>query len=306
MMLSKIRKHLNPTTALAFIALIFAMTGGAFAMNGGGLPAKLTASAGSGTGGNPSSTMAKSKSKPKAKAGPRGPAGPAGKNGTNGAQGPAGGVGPQGPAGSAGAKGEPGAAGAPGANGTSVTSKAVKAGEPACDKEGGAEFTAGSTTTFACNGSPWVAGGLPKGASERGTWTVSGYYKLGDYMAVSMSFPVPLANALEEEQVHFIALGEGAGETPGKEAAAIVSKECTGTYAEPGAASGQLCVFESLPGELAGAGELARPPAISINNPETRTPGAGVSGAYVLGTATFTSPATEGAVVETGDWVVTG
>lgn len=283
-MFSVIRKHLNPTSVVAFVALIFAMSGGAFAMNSSGSPAKPTAAVGSGAGGNPIATAAKSKAKPKAKAGPRGPAGPAGKNGANGAAGAQGPQGPQGPAGPAGAKGE---TGTPGTNGTD-----------------GTDGTNGTNGATGAAGSPWTVGGLPKGASERGTWTISGDYKAGEYVTASMSFSVPLAEPLEGEQVHFIALGEG--ETEASEAEAIKNGECTGTYAKPGAASGQLCVFESLPGELAGAGELSRPPAVSINSPETRTAGAGVSGAYVFGIATFTSPATEGDVIEVGDWVVTG
>ena len=34
-MLSKIRKHLTPSTGIALIALVFALTGGAFAATGG-------------------------------------------------------------------------------------------------------------------------------------------------------------------------------------------------------------------------------------------------------------------------------
>ena len=103
-MFQAIRKHLNPTTVVAFVALVFAMTGGAFAASGGsgggGTGSKTIASVTRGAGGNPISTTAKSKAKPKTKAGPRGPAGPAGKNGATGVTGPAG------PAGATGAKGE--------------------------------------------------------------------------------------------------------------------------------------------------------------------------------------------------------
>ena len=72
-MLSAIRRHLNPGTLIAFVALIFAVTGGAFAASG---------SSGGGTGGKGTArfartttlaTTAKSKAKPKAKTGPGGP-----------------------------------------------------------------------------------------------------------------------------------------------------------------------------------------------------------------------------------------
>jgi hypothetical protein len=73
MMFSALRKHLTPGTFIALIALIFAMTGGAFAASssGGGSGAKATASVTRGT-----SVAAAAKSKAKPKAGPRGPAGP--------------------------------------------------------------------------------------------------------------------------------------------------------------------------------------------------------------------------------------
>ena len=303
-MFQAIRRHVNATSVVAFIALVFALTGGAFAASGhGGSPAVATA------------TAAKSKAKPKAKAGPRGPAGPAGKNGAQGPAGPTGPAGATGPQGSAGAKGETGAQGTPGTPGvagTSVTSTSIAASPSNANcKEGGGEFKAGAGTTYACNGSPWTVGGLPKGASERGAWSATGFYKASKYIVVPISFNVPLAKALEAEDVHFIALGHGAGEGS-EEAKSITDGECTGTYANPGAASGQLCVFESFPGTLLGEGTIgtgaggyqeSQPP---INSPETRSGGAGISGAYMLGVAEFGGPTTEGNVISAGDWVVTG
>ena len=90
-MLSALRKrvHFGPATAIAFLALVFAITGGAFAATGGN------------GGGSSHATLIASaaKAKSKVKVGPRGPAGPAGKNGANGANGAAGPQGPQGPKG---------------------------------------------------------------------------------------------------------------------------------------------------------------------------------------------------------------
>ena len=54
-----------------------------------------------------------------------------------------------------------------------------------------------------------------------------------------VSFALPLAG---KPIVHLIALEEGAGEP--KEAEAIKLGQCTGTNHEPGAAEGNLCVFE--------------------------------------------------------------
>ena len=67
-----LKKHLNPSTFIALLALVFAITGGAFAAsgNGGGSGAKATASVGHST---RLAAIAKSKPKPKGKAGPGAP-----------------------------------------------------------------------------------------------------------------------------------------------------------------------------------------------------------------------------------------
>ena len=219
-MFQAIRKHLTPSTFIAFIALIFAITGGAFAAsgNGGGTGSRATASV---TRGNPVAAVAKSKAKPKTKAGPRGPAGPAGKNGTNGAtgsagpvgapgaggpQGPAGGIGPQGPAGTAGTNGTNGENGKNGKNGT------------------------------------FGGESLPSGKTLTGAWAGTGY--AGEATAVTsvvetgVSFALPLAS---KPTVLYIGLEEGAGEA--HPAPAITKGECTGNHNEPGAHAGYLCVF---------------------------------------------------------------
>jgi hypothetical protein len=230
-MFSKITKHLTPSGAVAIIALVLAMTGGAYAVNTHG--------------GGPVATAAKSKAKSKAKAGARGPAGP---KGATGAQGP---TGPVGPAGATGAKGETGATGATGAqgeagkqgepgkngsngsNGTSVTSKEVKVGEAACGGEGGSEFTAGSSTTTACNGKTGFTETLPSGKTETGTWS---FGEVGDgveYEEVPISFPIPLANGAQVTPIFLNKLSEmGTAECPGEEAS------------KPKAAPGYLCVYK--------------------------------------------------------------
>jgi Collagen triple helix repeat (20 copies) len=165
-----------------------------------------------------------------------------GKQGAPGAPGPAGGPGPAGPVGSAGPIGPPGPVGPPGKDGTSVTSKELPKGDANC-KEGGSEFVAAeSKQTFACNGSPWTAGGtLPEGSSEKGEWATVAQAEL---VETGISFNIPLAAALDENHVHFIGPEEGEGEA--KEASAVQSKECEGTFAAPKAASGHLCVFAAL------------------------------------------------------------
>lgn len=86
-MLKAIRRNLSPPTAIAVVALVFAMTGGAFA-------AKDYA-----TGSAEAS---------KGKKGQRGPKGPRGKQGRPGLAGPQGPVGPQGATGPQGPKGDAG------------------------------------------------------------------------------------------------------------------------------------------------------------------------------------------------------
>jgi hypothetical protein len=176
-MLSPLRNRFGIPGAIAVIALVFAMFGGAYAASndGGG---KATASA-------------------KAKKGPRGPKGPKGDTGP---------AGPQGPPGPAGPKGDTGAAGSNGANGkngASVTSKALAQGNVHCP-EGGSEFKASSPEpTYACTGAPWPAGGtLPSEQTETGSWSVTvgaAGFGLGD-----ISFSIPLEEALNESHVHFI------------------------------------------------------------------------------------------------------
>jgi hypothetical protein len=208
-MFHSIRKHISPTTVVAFMALVFAMTGGAFAAssNGGGSGAKPTASVGVNT---TVATAAKSKAKPKTKAGPRGPAGPAGKAGANGPAGPAG------PAGAAGAKGENGAAGGQGPQGPL-----------------GPQGPAGPTGATGATGSPWTAGGtLPSGKTETGTW----YFAIPAHNPTSgtsltfapISFVIPLEEA---PTAHYLKSAEQ--ETP----------ECPGTVEAPKAEPGQLCVY---------------------------------------------------------------
>ena len=236
-MLSRIRKHLTPSTLIAFMALIFALTGGAVAATSSNSPSHATLIA----------SAAKSKSK--AKAGPRGPAGPAGKTGATGATGPAGvgsagPTGPQGPQGPAGNNGTNGTNGEPGA---SVTSKTLKPNQGGC-AEGGSQFTVSGASTTACNGangkegSPWTAGGtLPAGSTEKGTWSIT-YLATADGQPGSSAifFTIPLK---AEPEAHYIAPDElgTSGDMPA--APAIQEGKCSGSPEHPEAASGNLCIF---------------------------------------------------------------
>jgi hypothetical protein len=254
-MFQAIRRHLTPSTAIAFVALVFALTGGAFAATGGGgSHATLTAS------------VAKKKSKAPA----RGPAGPKGATGATGPAGPAGPTGPAGPGGAAGAKGETGAAGAAGkegpegkagTNGKAGKSVAVTAESPGVNcAAGGAsvEVEGTSAKQYVCNGKEGQQGRegnikatLAPGESETGAWGFSEGTNVRAGLA-PISFTIPLAKGLDDSgevcekdeptcALHIINR-EGkelqAGRPPIEKSAA-----CPGSLEEPSAAPGNLCVY---------------------------------------------------------------
>jgi hypothetical protein len=220
-MFSTIRKRLTYTNVAATLALVFAMSGGAYAA------------------GKYLITSTKQIS-PKVLKSLKGASG---KNGANGATGPAG---PTGATGPAGPQGPAGGTGPTGALGTSVTSTALPKGNKEC-KEGGSEFTSASGKTTACNGasgkegSPWTAGGtLPSEKTETGAWSFGPITEAavpntsGHVMFVpTASFTIPLAAGLDKEHVHYIKPAEA---TPAG---------CSGNVEKPGAAPGHLCVFAS-------------------------------------------------------------
>ncbi|HEY5261420.1 MAG TPA: hypothetical protein VIJ33_04865, partial [Solirubrobacteraceae bacterium] len=153
-MFSLIRRRFTYANVALTLALVFAMTGGAYAAK----RYVITSTKQIGP------TVLKQLRGKAGPAGPEGKQGPAGANGKDGAQGPAGANGKE---------------GASGANGVSVASTESKAKIGPC-KEGGSEFKAADSTTYACNGekgkegSPWTAGGtLPAGKTEKGEWSAT-------------------------------------------------------------------------------------------------------------------------------------
>lgn len=294
-MFSAIRKHLNPATVMAFAALIFAMTGGAFAAtsHGGGTSSEATASA---EHGGHFAVAAKAKAAPKGKVGPRGPAGKAGATGATGATGPAGAAGPAGAVGPGGLQGPVGATGATGATGEKGTA--------------GANGTTGFTKT------------LPRGATETGTWAMHPAAE-GEEPFAPLDFAIPLATELEAAQVHFMykqpegketcKVQKATGETEEEEnerksceakdqKIERIEKEieatqafCPGNAEAPTAVEGNLCVYE---GENFGghvellSARIFQPHDLSVG-------GAGTAGAILDGKAVG-SPA-----VAFGAWAVT-
>jgi len=266
--MKRLGKHLNPTTGIAFVALIFAVTGVSFAATGGGggsgSSAGFRASASSGT---LTATASKAKPKPKPKV-VKGPAGPKGATGVAGATGAPGAVGPAGlagPAGPAGPKGDIGPAGANGTNGTNGTNG--KDGE---------------------NGETGFTETLPEGMTETGAWAVAGPEFEGSKDAViPISFAIPLAETIDEEsQTVIMKTGEAA--KPG----------CIGgTVAEPKAEPGFLCIY------TAPNGSLGSNPAVL----QTALTGIGASrtGAYIRTEELKNGAETGEATIVTGTWAVT-
>ncbi|MGA7704423.1 MAG: collagen-like protein [Solirubrobacteraceae bacterium] len=269
-MLAKLRTRITYTNIAMTIALVFAMSGGAYAAS------KVLIT---------STKQISPKVLKQLK-------GANGNNGATGATGPAGPAGPTGPQGPQGAKGENGAAGSNGAPGTGVTTAALKEGDKNC-AAGGTELKSASGTTFACNGVPSAT--LPKGVSEKGAWGVSDYHLAKPAVAVlvPITFPTPLAKSLDEEHVHFI--GTEAGFKEAHEAAAIKNGECSGNFEKPGARTGNLCVFLSF-------NLNESPAAFQLSNPETTNPGASSTGTILV----EVSQNREEEAVYYGDWVVTG
>ncbi len=273
-MFQRVRKHINPATILAFAALIFTITGGAFAATGGtggsGSPARANASFA------PVHAVVAKKKKSKSTAGARGPAGPKGATGATGAAGP---QGPAGPAGAAGAKGENGASGntgteghegKAGANGTSATTEAFTAEAHGC-KAGGVLIKSASPETAVCNGEKGSRGGtLAPGAIETGVWAGNA----GDEKTVAISFPVSLG--VKSVPAHYV-YEEGKevvfNETS-KELEEVPSSACAGSRQEPTAEPGNLCIyayrFRPMPvsnSEFIIAPELYGPEEVPGSNP---------------------------------------
>ena len=229
-MLSNIRKRvkLTPSGVIAVMALVFATTGGAFAMNGGGggsSPSRASASLTRPSTTTARSAKSKAKSKSKSTTGARGPAGPAGKNGTNGTNGvngTPGEKGAQGPQGSQGLEGKEGKAGANPAK----KAKPVRTARPVSQKR------------------------CPPGKTETGTW--SWFSSAEGAVAIPISFTIPLSAKLAETQVHYInkfneevifpeptkgLIFTGPTEEEQK------STQCLGSVEAPTAEPGNLCVY---------------------------------------------------------------
>jgi hypothetical protein len=279
-MLSFVRRRFTFANLAMTLALVLAMSGGAFAA------------------GKFLITSTKQIS-PKVLKSLQGKAGPAGATGAQGQTGPAGPAGPQGPVGAA------GTAGAAGANGTSVTSGEVSKSSSTCSKQGGSEFTSASGKSTACNGkdgkegSPWTAGGtLPSGKTETGAWAFGPVRAGSEAMVAVASFPIPLAASLDKNHVHFINTNGMEVDLAEEEVAPTQCGSGIGpevNAANPQAKPGNLCIYAANFASATGSSSA------SISPPKRVTPeeGAGRNGAREL----FVFP--EGTGEGDGTWAVT-
>lgn len=279
--MSRVTRHLTPATAIAFLALVFAITGGAFAATGGGNRSHATLTA----------QTAKSKGS-RGPRGPRGATGPAGKNGTNGAPGAQG---------AAGAKGETGATGATGPQG--LTGKEGEPGEPGEPGEAG---RAGE------EGSPWTDGGtLPENATETGTWSIKFAPATEEsYAETLFSFPIPLAapatpgKAAQEE---YVTLADQTGHKVPAVCTVKVTKEgkeeeVIGSAEHPVAQPGYFCIYAGVVHAPAGR----EPVVIGSAPPGATELGKGPGTAGAIATVEYPEGMEEKPAEVYGSWAVTG
>ena len=223
-MFHSMHRHFNATGLVVAFALVFAMTGGAWAAN----RYIIT---------SPKQIKPSVLAQLKGKAGANGAQGPVGPAGAAGAGGPQGSGGPQGPAGNAGGQGVKGETGATGPTGVTGTGKE------------GPKGTAGSTGTTGATGQTGFTEKLPAGKTETGTYAtyINDINTIGK-VPVAISFPIPVEEGASPQAFYL----------EPKE----TNSDCTGSYESPTAAPGVLCVYsfeskvefvESIPEEIVSA-----------------------------------------------------
>ncbi len=179
-MFSMMRRHCSFAGLVATLALVFAMSGGAWAAKKYLITSTSQISP---------SVLKKLKGK-------------------TGATGPAGAVGL---AGAAGANGKAGANGTNGASGKSVLANEYPTGEPECEGLGGSEFEVegSGAQTFACNGAEGppgpITGELPSGVTLRGVWATPGTSSGATIPSISFGLALPTV-----PELNYIKQGEAA------------------------------------------------------------------------------------------------
>ena len=222
--ISMFRRHFNVSTVVAIVTLVFAMTGGAFAVSG------------KGNSKGPVASVAKKKKKAKVLRGPRG------LKGATGATGPAGKEGAPGKEGAAGKAGTNGTNGTNGKDGVSVTGAAASNAE--CPN-GGEKYTSASGSTPVCNGANGTTGfteTLPKGSTETGTFAAYNKQTLplegsAFHVYTSISFPIPLPVPTETGRSAKIEYVKQSFPNP------VGTANCKGSFMQATAEPGYLCLY---------------------------------------------------------------
>jgi Collagen triple helix repeat (20 copies) len=161
----------------------------------------------------------------------------AGKPGAPGAQGPAG---PQGPAGANGKDGAPGPEGKQGPQG-----------------EKGEKGEKGPKGDKGEKGDPWTPEGtLPGGATATGAWAAGDASAAFLALNVPISFTLPLAQPLPEDNVHYIRTN---GLEVNKFAEEVPPTACDGDAADPTADIGHLCIYTGVESETVSSSGNIRP-----------------------------------------------
>lgn len=248
---SRRRRHVVPW-AIAVVALVLSMLGGAYAANGGD-GGQATASAKKKGKKNRGRNLTPQQIRriirrevrrgiaqiPPPLPGLPGPAGPKGDDGDDGSDGDDGATGPTGPPGATGATGPAGATGPTGPKGDT--------------------------------GDPWTPESeLPSEATLTGTWSIDTNTPAGTFIKPAISFPIKLAAPLPEAQVHV----------------APEATNCPGTVEDPAAEPGHLCVYTEVKNNAVFASEalaafsdiLPTGSSASLEGEE----GAGTTGAYLI------------------------
>jgi Collagen triple helix repeat (20 copies) len=272
-MFSAIRRRIrfSPAMVIAGLALVFAMTGGAYAAK------KYLIT----------STKQISPSVLKQLQGK------AGAPGVAGVQGPAGSAGPVGTGGAAGAKGETGPAGEKGPQ-----------GEKGVQGLQGKEGKAGATGATGATGFTKT---LPSGGTETGAWSISDSSTENLSTLGSISFSIPLAQEGAEGHGWGFTQSEVENEDWGKKngvgckvgSAECVDTGCRGSVAQPTAPAGTLCVYTSFE-EFSHANAGLEPRSF-----EGGFDAFGVSGAVLAGPVLGGTVEKPASVEAYGTWAVT-
>jgi Collagen triple helix repeat (20 copies) len=258
-MFHSFREHFGPAgLVVAVVALIAALSGGAIAATGGNPFAgssRATHKSGASASGGLTKKQVLALIREHAVPGAQGLPGVDGKDGTPGQDGA---PGKEGAPGQDGANGENGEDGVDGANGVTGKSVLNGSGPPSNGLGTNGDFYIDTANNLlygpkasnvwpptgtsmkgedGADGSPWTVGGtLPVNATETGGWTYTSPASAEPFLIIErgplISFPIPLAAALNSSHVAF----QGA-------------PQCSGSIAHPTAASGYLCIYGTEYGE---------------------------------------------------------